>query len=143
MFSEPFWFLHDLLVTGFGGPLTISFGFQSDVLYGLYDHMIGFLESKDLLVYSPHLCSFMVQYRSYLVPVFVCGLVRSWGRSDPLSYISFIYFKFIIVVKILIACSTKFIDYMFICLGCTSQCALLKLLFTHRVNTFSLGGVGK
>ena len=26
-----------------------------------YDHMIGFTESKDLLVYSPHLCSFMAQ----------------------------------------------------------------------------------
>ena len=39
---------------------------------------------------------------SFLVHVIVCGLLWSWGRLDPLSFISFIYFKFIFIVKIII-----------------------------------------
>ena len=55
VYSEPLWFFYDLLMTGFDGLLWSShLAFGQVFVMVFYDHMIGFLESKDLLVYSPH-----------------------------------------------------------------------------------------
>ena len=123
--------------------MIITFGFQSGVCYGLlwsYDWVSGIQRPFGLLTsFSVPLWSISV---SFLVHVIVCGLLWSWGRFDPLSFISFIYFKFIFIVKIIIVATHiwwySLYRLYFFCLLCKSM-----IVIQHEDEYFSLGGVEK